>query len=408
MADISGKDLAYRALASALGGPVDLATMVMRPFGYAVEKPVLGSEWIGQKMQDLGLVSSARNPNAEMLASMLVPGPGELAGAAKGGLLALGTLKSGAGRVLDALTASDKAAANSALMARATWAGSERPTINTSMFKGENTKGVPLNVAEAPTKVVEIDPRKLGASQMELDTAGVKAYIEGTGREGLSLPTVVKIGDEYIIADGTHRLAAQILAGRDKVPVRLAEVDKLPASRMATYKETIPPGAQAALEEYIAGTATTWNTLLRSATPLEKFGSKSQRLIGDLDSYLASGYQAKGETLWRATAHEQADELAKLKVGDLFIDKGFMSTSRSKDVVINRIAPEMEEFVDNVHLLQIKLPNGQVIRGKDVVGPTDHFAWQKEFLLGRGHQFKVIGKTEENGFPVTILELQLK
>lgn len=76
MADISGKDLAYRALASVLGGPVDLTTMVMRPFGYDVEKPVLGSEWIGQKIQDTGLISEARDPLKEFVASLLVPGGG--------------------------------------------------------------------------------------------------------------------------------------------------------------------------------------------------------------------------------------------------------------------------------------------------------------------------------------------
>lgn len=79
MADISGKDLAYRALASVLGGPVDLTSMVMRPFGYDVEKPVLGSEWIGQKMEQGGLVSDARDPLKEFAASIMVPSPGGLA-----------------------------------------------------------------------------------------------------------------------------------------------------------------------------------------------------------------------------------------------------------------------------------------------------------------------------------------
>jgi len=85
MAGISGKDLAYRALASAIGGPVDLTTMVMRPFGYKVEKPVLGSEWIGQKMEQSGLVSDARDPLKEFAASVMTPSPGGLAaGLAKG------------------------------------------------------------------------------------------------------------------------------------------------------------------------------------------------------------------------------------------------------------------------------------------------------------------------------------
>lgn len=77
MADPTIKDLAYRGLASVLGGPVDLATMVMRPFGYNVpeQKVVGGSEWIGKKMQDLGVVSTARNPLAEFAASMVIPTP---------------------------------------------------------------------------------------------------------------------------------------------------------------------------------------------------------------------------------------------------------------------------------------------------------------------------------------------
>lgn len=61
------------AVAGLLGGPVDLATMALRPLGYNVERPVGGSEWIGQKMQNLGLVSEKRNPLAEGLAAFAGP-----------------------------------------------------------------------------------------------------------------------------------------------------------------------------------------------------------------------------------------------------------------------------------------------------------------------------------------------
>lgn len=61
------------AVAGLLGGPVDLATMALRPLGYNVEQPVGGSEWIGQKMQNLGLVSEKRNPLAEGLAAFAGP-----------------------------------------------------------------------------------------------------------------------------------------------------------------------------------------------------------------------------------------------------------------------------------------------------------------------------------------------
>ncbi len=81
MADPSFKDLAYRALAATVGAPVDLATMAMRPFGYRTpdEQVVGSSEFIGRQMERAGLVSSARSPIQEFLASMAVPAPTRLA-----------------------------------------------------------------------------------------------------------------------------------------------------------------------------------------------------------------------------------------------------------------------------------------------------------------------------------------
>jgi len=40
---------------SIAGGPVDLITMAMRPFGYKEEKPVFGSDWIKEKMTKYGI-----------------------------------------------------------------------------------------------------------------------------------------------------------------------------------------------------------------------------------------------------------------------------------------------------------------------------------------------------------------
>ena len=63
------------------GAPVDLATMAMRPFGYDVEKPVMGSEWIKQKATEAGVRPEdttdprLRGPRvaSEMLFSMMNP-----------------------------------------------------------------------------------------------------------------------------------------------------------------------------------------------------------------------------------------------------------------------------------------------------------------------------------------------
>ncbi len=105
MADPTIKDLAYRGLASVLGGPVDLATMVMRPFGYNVpeQQVVGGSEWIGKQLEDVGLVSSARAPVQEFITSMAIPTPSGLAkGAALGGAAIVGAIKGGV-KIEDAL-----------------------------------------------------------------------------------------------------------------------------------------------------------------------------------------------------------------------------------------------------------------------------------------------------------------
>jgi hypothetical protein len=69
-------DAAYRGgIGNLVGFPVDMASAVMRPMGYAVEKPVGGSAWLGDQMQRIGLVSEARNPQAEFMASVLFANP---------------------------------------------------------------------------------------------------------------------------------------------------------------------------------------------------------------------------------------------------------------------------------------------------------------------------------------------
>ena len=72
-------DAGNRGLAAGLGGPVDLAELVVNAgLGLAGQKPISnsvgGSEWIGQQMQRIGSVSDVRNPSAEFLASLLMPG----------------------------------------------------------------------------------------------------------------------------------------------------------------------------------------------------------------------------------------------------------------------------------------------------------------------------------------------
>jgi hypothetical protein len=48
-----------------LGAPVDVATMAMRPFGYSVEKPVMGSEWLKEKSRQAGVAYAPSGTQAE-------------------------------------------------------------------------------------------------------------------------------------------------------------------------------------------------------------------------------------------------------------------------------------------------------------------------------------------------------
>lgn len=149
MAEPNIKDIAYRGLASALGGPVDLATMVMRPFGYSTPdtQVVGGSEWIGKKMEDVGLVSSARAPVREFLASMVTPG-----GIAKGAALAapaIGGMFIGKGaRTWDALAAARaKDLEKAGLDARTIWQ-------QTGTWKGLDGKWR-QEISDAPAKITD-------------------------------------------------------------------------------------------------------------------------------------------------------------------------------------------------------------------------------------------------------------
>lgn len=56
-----------------VGAPADLTNMLLRGVGLGVDKPVMGSEWLGDKMQQAGVVSGKRNLLAETLAGLVDP-----------------------------------------------------------------------------------------------------------------------------------------------------------------------------------------------------------------------------------------------------------------------------------------------------------------------------------------------
>lgn len=78
MADVAGllspaTDVVNRGLASVLGGGVDATAALMSLLGYQNDRPVGGSEWIGDQMQRMGMVTPTRRPLAEDIAGALLP-----------------------------------------------------------------------------------------------------------------------------------------------------------------------------------------------------------------------------------------------------------------------------------------------------------------------------------------------
>jgi len=230
MGGISGKDLAYRALASAIGGPVDLATMAMRPFGYKVENPVLGSEWIGQKMQDTGLTSEVRDPLKEFAASVMVPSPGGLAtGFGKGAALLpaiAGMTKTG--RVADALSQVSpldrmmKASKGGLIDVKNVFAKGHVDIPEASFMRGSKPRDEIVKVQSIAPTQSEVKAEGLLEKLME-QAEGASTRDANTG----VLPEVIKYGDEYLLLDGHHRVAAQIAQGATTTPVHvIGEISK--------------------------------------------------------------------------------------------------------------------------------------------------------------------------------------
>jgi len=92
-----GNDVSRGAVTGLLGAPVDIATMTMRPFGYSTKKPVMGSEWLDDRMVQAGIYQPQNNSlkqQAAMLAGGLINPGGAPVVSAKAAALAKGLLNS--------------------------------------------------------------------------------------------------------------------------------------------------------------------------------------------------------------------------------------------------------------------------------------------------------------------------
>jgi hypothetical protein len=152
---------------------------------------------------------------------------------------------------------------------------------------------------------------------------------------------------------------------------------KLPAATGAAFSEVAPPPPEqvkglkgleeASLENYKGSGYLDYNTSLRG-------GSPPSRDIKALDAVLDRGTLGTDGLLYRGASTEV---LSTLKLGQTFSDKGFVSTSISKDAAdtFSRGIPPM--------MMRIKAPattKGAFVGGREA-----------EFILPRGQSYKVTG-----------------
>lgn len=179
-----------------------------------------------------------------------------------------------------------------------------------------------------------------------------------------------------------------------------------PREKNGRWKDTGAGGAGASLEDqtravdaYISGDALPLNQALRDGREVE--GELKQMKAG-LDSYLEKGETfEKGQRLYRAVHSEQAEELAALPVGSVYVDKGYTSTTKSLNSLNQKIIPEIEDLGE-LHVMQISVIGGSRAPGRSVEHSSGYFKGQQEFLFQRGTSFvKVSEEVRPDGIRVS-------
>ena len=246
------------AVGGLLGGPVDIATMAMRPLGYRVEKPVGGSEWIGDQMERMGIVGPQRNAVAETLASVAVPA----------------AMAKAAPAVFAAEQAIPKAVekygmAAERAIAPAVTRGLERGGLTREMLlaMGNNTRSNITVYHGSPHKFAKFDSSKIGTGE------GAQAY--GDGLYFAESPDVAKSYQTALSADRGFSFG-----GKDGLT--RAEVQDLVNTKYGNgYLDgvTRPSGvADSFMDDMVTGTLRAEGTIPRQYKP----GSERARVYNEL------------------------------------------------------------------------------------------------------------------------------
>jgi hypothetical protein len=129
---------------------------------------------------------------------------------------------------------------------------------------------------------------------------------------------------------------------------------------------------------------------------------KYQDEINGLDRILDKSIVTKSETLYRGVQEKHFDQMVSdLKVGDTFTYKGYMSTTKSKD-----LAQTFSDWKGDKDLyVKVKInPGSKAIKIPSNARYADKREAGKETLVGRNQKFKYNGVTTTKNAMIINLE----
>jgi hypothetical protein len=145
------------------------------------------------------------------------------------------------------------------------------------------------------------------------------------------------------------------------------------------------------------------NTLLRSGRLVagsEMNATTIQTHVAKIDGALAKGGLARPTQFYRGI-QDDSGFFANLKVGDIFVDKGYTSTTISEAVAYNHGDEIVEVLVPRYY----SKGGGYIEKLRDdLIGRGDPFASNYEYLLPRDTKFEVVEKTAEGRLTLHVRE----
>lgn len=165
-----------------------------------------------------------------------------------------------------------------------------------------------------------------------------------------------------------------------------------------------------AIEQYVQGNASYLNGTLRAAGRkargawVERYKEYpvNQEQVDLFDEHMRKNVLTEDTVLYRTVPNYVVDEL---KVGDVYQDDGYVSTTRNVDLIPS-IRQDIGARVSAYHsVMTVLAPKGLGhIDVNEELG-KDHRYWhQKEIILPRGQRYQIVSKGPGNTMTVKVLQ----